>query len=160
MFWAFIYNIILIPVAAGVFYHLLGWALNPMLGAAAMSISSFFVVSNALRLNLIDIHNPSHDQNRSKNSREDNSPVMENTVQIQEEFKEDKQMIKTLTIEGMMCEHCENRVKKVLTAIDGVDDDKVSHEAGTAIVTLNGDVEDEAMKKAVEDQDYKVVDIA
>ncbi len=160
LFWAFIYNIILIPVAAGVFYHLLGWALNPMLGAAAMSISSFFVVSNALRLNLIDIHNPSHDQNRSKNSREDNSPVMENTVQIQEEFKEDKQMIKTLTIEGMMCEHCENRVKKVLTAIDGVDDAKVSHEAGTAVVSLSGDVEDEAMKKAVEDQDYKVVDIA
>ena len=125
-----------------------------------MSLSSFFVVSNALRLNLIDIHNPNHDQNRFKNSREENSPAMENTVQIQEEFKEDKQMIKTLTIEGMMCEHCENRVKKVLTAIDGIDDAKVSHEAGTAVVTLSGDVEDEAMKKAVEDQDYKVVDIA
>ena len=160
LFWAFIYNIILIPVAAGAYYHLFGWALNPMLGAAAMSLSSFFVVSNALRLNLIDIHNPSHDQNRSNNSREDNTPAMDKPIQIQEEPKEDEQMTKTLTIEGMMCEHCENRVKKVLTAIDGVEDASVSHEAGTAVVTLSADVSEDDMKKAVEDQDYKVVNIA
>ena len=138
LFWAFIYNVIGIPLAAGVFIKLFGWQLNPMFGAAAMSLSSFCVVTNALRLNLFDMYNTKHDR------------------KIRTRKKEEKTMTKTMKIEGMMCGHCEARVKKVLEAIDGVTEAQVSHAAGTAIVTLSAPVADDVLKKAVEDQDYKV----
>ena len=148
LFWAFIYNIIGIPLAAGVWIPLFGWKLNPMFGAAAMSLSSFCVVTNALRLNLFRMHDASKDK-RIKN-------------EIQKEdlnMTTEQGMVKTMTIEGMMCGHCEARVKKALEALPAVDEAVVSHETGTAIVTLNAEVSDADLKKAVEDQDYKVTGI-
>ena len=138
LFWAFIYNIIGIPLAAGVFIPLLGWQLNPMFGAAAMSLSSFCVVSNALRLNLFDPHS----------ARKDHKIKF---------AKERKTMEKTLKIEGMMCTHCSGRVKKALEEVPGVLSAEVSHESGTAVVTLGSPVDDAVLKKAVEDQGYQVV---
>ncbi len=145
LFWAFIYNSLGIPLATGLFIPILGWQMNPMFGAAAMSLSSFCVVTNALRLNFFNMHDPRHDRRiRHKKS----------TVE-----KETKTMEKTMNIEGMMCAHCEARVKKALEAVAGVQEAKVSHEAGTAVVTLSADVANETLKKAVEDQDYKVTAI-
>ncbi|MBR3842804.1 MAG: cadmium-translocating P-type ATPase [Christensenellaceae bacterium] len=145
LFWAFIYNTIGIPLAAGLFIGILGWQMNPMFGAAAMSLSSFCVVSNALRLNFKKIHDASHDHKLRKKLK----PVKEQTT-----------MTKTMKIEGMMCVHCEARVKKTLEALAGVKEAVVSHEKGTAIVTIEAEVANEVLKKAVEDQDYKVLDIA
>ncbi|MCI5923502.1 MAG: heavy metal translocating P-type ATPase [Oscillospiraceae bacterium] len=139
LFWAFIYNIIGIPLAAGVWIPLFGWRLNPMFGAAAMSLSSFCVVTNALRLNLFNIRSAKRDKKIKGKQK-----------------KENKAMEKTLKIEGMMCAHCEARVKKCLEAFSEVEEAVVSHEAGTAILKLNADVSDEALKKAVEDQGYTV----
>ena len=141
LFWAFIYNIIGIPLAAGAFIPVLGWKLNPMFGAAAMSLSSFCVVSNALRLNFTKIHSAKHDR------------------KIKSKTKEIKNMEKTMKIEGMMCGHCEARVKKVLEALPEVDSVLVSHENDTAVVTLNAPLADEVLKNAVEAQDYKVIEI-
>ena len=163
LFWAFIYNIIGIPLAAGVFIPF-GLTLNPMFGAAAMSLSSFCVVSNALRLNLFDLHSTKHDRN-PKSAALPAAPVQpaaaENTAEPVSApvVKEDNAMKKTLHVEGMMCDHCEARVKKALEALPAVDEAVVSHEAGTAIVTLNAEVSDADLKKAVEDQDYKVTGI-
>ena len=153
LFWAFIYNIIGMPLAAGVFIHLLGLQLNPMFGAAAMSLSSFSVVSNALRLNLFRLYDPRRDRNIR------GSDADKNSTEIKTDTKENKTMKKTVTIEGMMCGHCEMHVKNALEALDGVTSAEVSHEAGTAVVTLAGDVSDDTMKKAVEDQGYKVTAI-
>ena len=163
LFWAFIYNIIGIPLAAGVFIPF-GLTLNPMFGAAAMSLSSFCVVSNALRLNLFDLHSTKHDR-KPKSAALPAVPVQpaaaENTAEPVSApvVKEDNAMKKTLHVEGMMCGHCEARVKKALEALPAVDEAVVSHEAGTAIVTLNAEVSDADLKKAVEDQDYKVTSI-
>ena len=152
LFWAFIYNVIGIPLAAGVFIPLTGWQLNPMFGAAAMSLSSFCVVTNALRLNLFKLYRPAKHRVRAA------SPKTEtNTLSINR--KEEKTMKKTLKIEGMMCGHCEARVKKALEALDGVTSAEVSHEKGSAIVTLANDVPNDVLKKAVEEQDYTVVSI-
>lgn len=144
LFWAFIYNTIGIPLAAGVFIPVLGWQLNPMFGAAAMSLSSFCVVTNALRLNFFKVHDAGKDKKRK-------------TVDKKE--KENKTMEKTMKIEGMMCGHCEAAVKKALEAVEEVEAAEVSHEAGTAVVTLKSEVADEVLKKAVEDKDYKVISI-
>ncbi len=142
LFWAFIYNIIGIPLAAGVWIHLTGWQLNPMFGAAAMSLSSVCVVTNALRLNLFKMYDTKKDKKIKVKGKQ-----------------EDSKMEKTMKIEGMMCGHCEARVKKALEALEQVDEAVVSHEAGTAVVTLNADVADDVLKKAVEDQDYQVLSI-
>ncbi len=140
LFWAFLYNVIGIPLAAGVYVSWLGWEMNPMFGAAAMSLSSFCVVSNALRLNLLDIRSTRHDHKmRAK--------------------KPPKRETRTLAIEGMMCGHCENRVKKALEALPGVESAEASHEKGIATVVLSGPVDDAALKKAVEDEDYEVKEI-
>lgn len=154
LFWAFIYNVIGIPLAAGVWIPLFGWKLNPMFGAAAMSLSSFCVVTNALRLNLFKIHNAGRDRKR-KNA------VAVNIISDSSNNKkeEDNQMTKTIHIEGMMCGHCEAHVKKALEAIDGVAEAQASHEKGTAVVTLTADVADEVLTKAVEEQDYKVISV-
>ena len=163
LFWAFIYNIIGIPLAAGVFIPF-GLTLNPMFGAAAMSLSSFCVVSNALRLNLFDLHSTKHDR-KPKSAALPAAPVQPAAAKNTAEpvsapvVKEDNAMKKTLHVEGMMCGHCEARVKKALEALPAVDEAVVSHEAGTAIVTLNAEVSDADLKKAVEDQDYKVTGI-
>ena len=145
LFWAFFYNVIGIPLAAGVWIPLLGWQLNPMFAAAAMSLSSFCVVTNALRLNLLDIRNPEHYRKRINKTKIKN--------------KEEKQMKKTMTIEGMMCAHCEARVKKSLEALPEVESAEVSHEKGTAVVSLKDDLTDYALKKTVEEQDYTVTSI-
>ena len=164
LFWAFIYNVIGIPLAAGVFIPL-GLTLNPMFGAAAMSLSSFCVVSNALRLNLFDLHSTKHDRKAKPISAPAASPapVAEETAEDKESNKnihqEDKPMKKTMHIEGMMCGHCEARVKKALEALPAVSEAVVSHTAGTAVVTLTENVDIEELKKAVEDQDYKVLGI-
>ena len=160
LFWAFIYNIIGIPLAAGVFIPF-GLTLNPMFGAAAMSLSSFCVVSNALRLNLFDLHSTKHDhapKNASALPAALTQPAVEENT-TRSNVKEDNTMKKTLHVEGMMCGHCEARVKKALEALPQVSEAVVSHEAGTAVVTLNADVDDAVLKKAVEDQDYKVTGI-
>ncbi len=142
LFWAFFYNVVGIPLAAGVYIHLFGWKLNPMFGAAAMSLSSFCVVSNALRLNLFKMYDAGKDKKLKRKKK-----------------AEVKTMEKTMKIEGMMCGHCEARVKKVLEALPQVEGAAVSHEAGTAVVTLNAELADEVLKKTVEDQDYKVISI-
>ena len=142
LFWAFFYNVIGIPLAAGVWIPFFGWKLNPMFGAAAMSLSSFCVVTNALRLNLFSVHNAEKDKKIKSKKK-----------------VEDKKMEKTLTIEGMMCGHCEARVKKTLEGIEGVTEAVVSHEKGTAVVTLEKEVADSVLKEAVEAQDYKVVSV-
>ena len=145
LFWAFFYNVIGIPLAAGVWIPLFGWQLNPMFGAAAMSLSSFCVVTNALRLNWFKMYDGSHDKkvraNRSKKEQEE------------------ERMTKTIKIEGMMCGHCEAAVKKALEALDQVETAEVSHEAGTAVVTLNSKISDDVLKKAVEEKDYTVTGI-
>ena len=162
LFWAFIYNIIGIPLAAGVFIPL-GLTLNPMFGAAAMSLSSFCVVSNALRLNLFDVHSTKHDRKVTPVSAPaaSSAPVAEAPAEDKESNlnQEDPTMKKTLHVEGMMCGHCEARVKKALEALPEVSEAVVSHTAGTAIVTLTADVSNETLKKAVEDQDYQVTGI-
>ena len=144
LFWAFFYNVIGIPLAAGVWIPLFGWRLNPMFGAAAMSLSSFCVVTNALRLNLFKMHDAGKDKKIKAKA---------------DHKKEETTMTKTMKIEGMMCGHCEATVKKTLEAIAGVEAAEVSHEAGTAVVTLTAEVADDVLKKAVEDKDYKVTDI-
>ena len=159
LFWAFLYNTIGIPLAAGVFIPF-GLTLNPMFGAAAMSLSSFCVVSNALRLNLFDLHSTKHDH-KAKNAVSLPAAPVQPAVEdhTTSNVKEDNVMKKTLHVEGMMCGHCEARVKKALEALPEVSEAVVSHEAGTAIVTLSADISDETLKKAVEDQDYKVIGI-
>ena len=162
LFWAFIYNIIGIPLAAGLFIPF-GLTLNPMFGAAAMSLSSFCVVSNALRLNLFDLHSTRHDHKTASPAAAPVQSAAENNkksdAEAPEVKTEDNPMKKTLKVEGMMCGHCEARVKKALEALPEVDEAVVSHEAGTAIVTLNAEVADDVLKKAVEDQDYPVTGI-
>ena len=148
LFWAFFYNIIGIPLAAGVWYPLFGWKLNPMFGAAAMSLSSFCVVSNALRLNLFKMYDASKDKKLKAKKEKKVSK------------KEDKTMKKVMHIEGMMCGHCEAAVKKALEALPQVDEAVVSHEAGTAEVTLNAEIADDVLKKTVEDKDYTVTSVA
>ena len=147
LFWAFFYNVIGIPLAAGLWYPLLGWKLNPMFGAAAMSLSSFCVVTNALRLNLCRVYDPKHDR-KAKPDRKDKTDKPNES--------EEKSMTKTMNIEGMMCCHCEARVKKALEALDAVSEAAVSHESGTAVVTLSSDISDEKLKETVEAEDYKV----
>ena len=155
LFWAFIYNILLIPLAAGAYVHLMGgWSMNPMLGAAAMSLSSFCVCMNALRLNLADIHDPKAD----KPLRRQALPELAEEINDTKE-KENQTMKKTMNIEGMMCPHCEATVKKALEALDGVTEATVSHEADTAIVELAAEVSDDVLTKAVEDKDYKVLSV-
>ena len=162
LFWAFIYNIIGIPLAAGLFIPF-GLTLNPMFGAAAMSLSSFCVVSNALRLNLFDLHSTRHDHKTASPAAAPVQSAAENNkksdAEAPEVKTEDNPMKKTLKVEGMMCGHCEARVKKALEALPEVDEAVVSHEAGTAIVTLNAAVADDVLKNAVEAQDYKVTGI-
>ena len=162
LFWAFIYNIIGIPLAAGLFIPF-GLTLNPMFGAAAMSLSSFCVVSNALRLNLFDLHSTRHDHKTASPAAASVQSAAENNkksdAEAPEVKTEDHTMKKTLKVEGMMCGHCEARVKKALEALPEVDEAVVSHEAGTAIVTLNAEVADDVLKNAVEAQDYKVTGI-
>ena len=162
LFWAFIYNIIGIPLAAGLFIPF-GLTLNPMFGAAAMSLSSFCVVSNALRLNLFDLHSTRHDHKTASPAAAPVQSAAENNkksdAEAPEVKTEDNTMKKTLKVEGMMCGHCEARVKKALEALPEVDEAVVSHEAGTAIVTLNAEIADDVLKNAVEAQDYKVTDI-
>lgn len=143
LFWAFFYNVVGIPLAAGIWIPVFGWQLNPMFGAAAMSLSSFCVVSNALRLNWFKMYDAGRDKKIKNNHKN----------------KEETTMTKTMKIEGMMCGHCEARVKKVLEALPEVETAEVSHEAGTAVVTLGAEVSDDVLKKAVEDQDYKVLEI-
>ena len=188
LFWAFFYNVLGIPLAAGCYVHLFGWTLNPMVGAAAMSLSSFFVVSNALRLNMIKVNDASHDKpvrHRVKENADgrliDNgnaakkvscglsceccdtkgSDTVKETIFNNDNIndKENKTMKKTINIEGMMCVHCEMAVKKALEAVDEVKSAEVSHEKGTAVVELNAEVPDEVLKKAVEDKDYSVKSI-
>ena len=150
LFWAFFYNVIGIPLAAGLWYPLLGWKLNPMFGAAAMSLSSFCVVTNALRLNLCRVYDPKHDRKATPDRKNKTNKTNES---------EEKSMTKTMNIEGMMCGHCEARVKKALEALDAVSEAAVSHESGTAVVTLSSDISDEKLKETVEAEDYKVTSI-
>ena len=160
LFWALIYNSLLIPLAAGVFVKSLGLTMNPMLGAAAMSLSSFCVVSNALRLNLMDIYDPKHDKKiKHKKRSSDHLQPCGPERTIKNEPKEEDTMKKTLTIEGMMCPHCEASVKKALEELDGVLSAEVSHETGTAIVSMNDPVADDVLKSAVEAKDYTVTGI-
>ena len=188
LFWAFFYNVLGIPLAAGCYIHLLGLTLNPMIGAAAMSLSSFFVVSNALRLNLFDMMDPAKDK-PTKNSlhiegrllKEADAGISSHgdvpddnalkscstsacapgccTADIYSNNKEENKMTKTINIEGMMCAHCEKTVKGALEALENVTSAEVSHEKGTAVVELSGDIADDVLKKAVEDKDYTVTGI-
>ncbi|WP_314790368.1 heavy metal translocating P-type ATPase [Mogibacterium diversum] len=178
LFWAFFYNILLIPLAAGAYVHFMkGWSMNPMWGAAAMSLSSFCVCMNALRLNLFKVHNANRDRHGkgevsetklnsliakvTGNDESSDEPGQSETNNLHEDnLKESKVMTKTMKIEGMMCGHCEATVKKALEAIEGVNSAEVSHEAGTAVVELSEEVQDEVLQKAVEDKDYKVLSIA
>ena len=180
LFWAFIYNIIGIPLAAGIWYPLFGLKLNPMFGAAAMSLSSFCVVTNALRLNLFDLRSTKRDRKKairkisteagqkeeqkiekqeSVNREKETDTNQQVVKQLKNKRKEVNNMEKTMKINGMMCGHCEARVKKALEALPEVKEAAVSHEAGTAVLTLNAPVADEILKKAVEDQDYEVVSV-
>lgn len=153
LFWAFFYNLIGIPLAAGVWYPLLGWKLNPMFGAAAMSLSSFCVVTNALRLNWFHMYDTVKDKKRKYQK------AKQKVEEKVKEKEEETTMTKTMKIEGMMCGHCEAAVKKALEALDGVETAEVSHEKGTAVVTLAKEVEDEVLKKTVEEKDYQVISI-
>ncbi len=171
LFWAFFYNAIGIPLAAGVWIPVFGWQLSPMFGAAAMSLSSFCVVTNALRLNLLNVHDARKDHKRHKKSAAQQSvgagaekdgafrQAEETIIRQNQKKEEEMNMSKTMKIEGMMCGHCEARVKKCLEALPGVKEAVVSHEAGTAVVTLNSEVSDEVLKQAVEAQDYTVTEI-
>ena len=158
LFWAFFYNVIGIPLAAGVWIPIFGWTLNPMFGAAAMSLSSFCVVTNALRLNLFNMHDAKKDK-KLKNPAIIKELVDNNKTNHNQENKEIGTMKKTMKIEGMMCGHCEATVKKALEGLDGVTSAEVSHEAGTAVIELSADVADDVLKKTVEDKDYKVTAI-
>ena len=158
LFWAFFYNVIGIPLAAGVWIPIFGWTLNPMFGAAAMSLSSFCVVTNALRLNLFKMHDTKKDK-KLKNPVIIKELVDNNKTNHNQENKEIGTMKKTMKIEGMMCGHCEATVKKALESLEGVASAEVSHEAGTAVVELTADVADDVLKKTVEDKDYKVTAI-
>lgn len=178
LFWAFFYNILLIPLAAGAYVHFMkGWSMNPMWGAAAMSLSSFCVCMNAIRLNLFKVHNANRDRHGkgevsetklnslirkvTGNDESSDEPGQSETNNLHEDnLKEGRVMTKTMKIEGMMCGHCEATVKKALEAIEGVNSAEVSHEAGTAVVELSEEVQDEVLQKAVEDKDYKVLSIA
>ena len=153
LFWAFFYNVIGIPLAAGAWIHLLGWEMNPMFGAAAMSLSSFCVVTNALRLNLFRIRSTKHDHKRKNHAKQ----TVAKTAEDHKENKEETSMEKTMKIEGMMCGHCEARVKKCLEALPGVEKAEVSHVSGTAVLTLSAPVDDALLKKTVEDQGYQVI---
>jgi Cu2+-exporting ATPase len=177
LFWAFFYNVIGIPLAAGVWIGLFGWKLNPMFAAAAMSLSSFCVISNALRLNLVKIYDTRRDRPLRKHKSSGNGEKTTTDIDAEsgkttthvnaesgidknnENVKEEKNMTKTMKIEGMMCGHCEARVKKALEGLDAVTSAEVSHEAGTAVVTLNAELDSEVLKKTVEEQDYKVVSV-
>ena len=152
LFWAFAYNIVLIPMAAGLYP---GIRMNPMFGAAAMSVSSFTVCMNALRLNLFKVHDASHDRKKKQQALLDEAFDSNMT----NDETEEKTMTKTLKVEGMMCEHCEARVKKALEAVAGVESAVADHNANTAVVTLSADVADDVLTKAVEDQDYKVLGV-
>ncbi len=155
LFWAFLYNVLGIPLAAGLFIPWLGLKLNPMFGAAAMSLSSFCVVTNALRLNLLSVHSAAKDKKKTHgNGTQGHSGGLAHKKKMEE-----KNMEKIMKIEGMMCGHCEAAVKKALEAVEGVAEAKVSHEEGTAAVSLSGEVSDGALKKAVEDRDYRVISI-
>ena len=144
LFWAFIYNVIGIPLAAGCFYPIFGLSLSPMFGAAAMSLSSFCVVTNALRLNFVNVYNTKRDYKIKQNQNGE---------------MEDNQVEKTIAIKGMMCAHCESSVKKALESLEQVDEAVVSHEAGTAVVTLNKEVSDDVLRETVEAKDYEVTEI-
>jgi Cu2+-exporting ATPase len=147
LFWAFAYNVIGIPLAAGMWIPITGWEMNPMFGAAAMSLSSFCVVSNALRLNLFNMYDAGKDKKIKKH------------LQVVEEKEEEKSMTKTMKIEGMMCKHCEAHVKKTLEALPEVAEAVVSHEAGTAVLTLEAEISNEALTKIIEAEDYKVLGV-
>ncbi len=174
LFWAFFYNVICIPLAAGAYYHAFGLSLNPMVGAAAMSLSSFTVCMNALRLNLFKLYDGSRDRPLKKHRTEETERT-EITMQTrpaeepaadraacscENTNQEENKMKKTISITGMMCQHCEARVKKVLEALPEVESAEVSHVDGTAVVTLAGEIDDAVLKKTVEDQDYTVTGIA
>ena len=159
LFWAFFYNVIGIPLAAGIWIPIFGWKLNPMFGAAAMSLSSFCVVTNALRLNLLNVKDSRKDKKIRCKAAVPAGKVVAAAEINTETKKENKTMTKTMKIEGMMCGHCEAAVKKALEALDGVAGAEVSHEKGTAVVTLEKDVDNAVLTKAVEDKDYKVVSV-
>ena len=150
LFWAFLYNSLGIPLAAGAFTGVLGWELSPMFAAAAMSLSSFCVVTNALRLNRVRLYDGECDTDRVDE--------IQDTEKIKD-LKEEKQMVKVIEIQGMMCGHCSARVKKVLEALPQVEEAAVSHETGEARITLTADIPDEALKEVIEAQDYTVVAI-
>ena len=160
LFWAFFYNIIGIPLAAGVWYPLFGWKLNPMFGAAAMSLSSFCVVTNALRLNFVKVYSTRRDskKNKKKNQQESELQIVVNTDVMSEKQKENS-MEKIIEIKGMMCGHCEAHVKKALEALDGVTSAEASHEKGIAVVQLSASVDDTVLKKTVEEEGYEVTGI-
>ncbi len=164
LFWALIYNSLLIPLAAGA-YARFGLTMEPMFGAAAMSLSSFCVVSNALRLNLLKMYDASRDRKmkhpveKGADGKLLTDPAAADNDNVNEQEKEDTEMTKTMRIEGMMCPHCEATVKKALEALAEVESAAVSHEAGTAVVTLSAEVDDAVLTKAVEDKDYKVLGI-
>ena len=149
LFWAFIYNVIGIPLAAGVWIPIFGWTLNPMFGALAMSLSSFCVVTNALRLNLVNVHSSKHDKKKKAVDIKLNITADNN--------KEEKTVIKTIKVEGMMCPHCEAAVKKALEAIDGVKEATASHEKCEAVAELEKDVDLSVLEKAITDAGYKVI---